>query len=65
MHELKDKNDRLEGNAAAMKSFMPPEIKNLLADNYKKISDISFLENISNIDVQANVLKSMLNTDLI
>jgi hypothetical protein len=65
MHELKDKNDKLEGNAAAMKSFMPPEIKNLLADDYKKISDINFLENISNIDVQANILKSMLNTDVI
>jgi hypothetical protein len=65
IHELRDKNDRLEGNAAAMKSFMPPEIKTLLADNYKKISDINFLENISNVDVQANILKSMLNTDLI
>jgi hypothetical protein len=65
IHELRDKNDKLEGNAAAMKSFMPPEIKTLLADNYKKISDINFLENISNIDVQANILKSMLNTDLI
>ena len=65
IHELRDKNDKLEGNAAAMKSFMQPEIKNLLADNYKKISDINFLENISNVDVQANILKSMLNTDLI
>ncbi len=65
VHELKDKNDRLEGSAAAMKSYMPPEIKNLLADDYKKIADINFLENISNVDVQANILKSMLNTDLI
>jgi hypothetical protein len=65
MYELRDKNDKLEGNAAAMKSFMPPEIKNLLADNYKKISDINFLENISNVDVQANILKTMLNTDII
>ena len=65
IHELRDKNDKLEGNAAAMKSFMQPEIKNLLADNYKKISDINFLENINNVDVQANILKSMLNTDLI
>jgi hypothetical protein len=65
IHELRDKNDKLDGNAAAMKSFMQPEIKNLLADNYKKISDINFLENISNVDVQANILKSMLNTDLI
>jgi hypothetical protein len=65
VHELRDKNDKLEGNASAMKGAMPLEIKNLLADNYKKISDMSFMENISNIDVQANILKSMLNTDLI
>jgi hypothetical protein len=65
VHELRDKNDKLEGNAATMKGAMPTEIKNLLADNYKKISDMSFMENISNIDVQANILKSMLNTDLI
>ena len=65
IHELRDKNDKLEGNASAMKGAMPLEIKNLLADNYKKISDMSFMENISNIDVQANILKSMLNTDLI
>ncbi|MDB5141686.1 MAG: hypothetical protein JWQ66_399 [Mucilaginibacter sp.] len=65
VYELKDKNDKLEGNAAAMKAFMPPEIKNLLAEDYKKITDINFLENISNVDVQANILKSMLNTDII
>jgi len=65
IHELRDKNDKLEGNASAMKAAMPIEIKNLLTDNYKKISDMSFMENISNIDVQANILKSMLNTDLI
>ncbi|WP_295716037.1 hypothetical protein [Mucilaginibacter sp.] len=65
VYELKNKNDKLEGNAAAMKVYMPAEITSLLADNYKKISDISFLDDITNIDVQANILKSMLNTDLI
>jgi hypothetical protein len=65
MYELKDKNDKLEGNAVAMKAFMPPEITALLAEDYKKISDITFLDNITNIDVQANILKTMLNTDLI
>jgi hypothetical protein len=65
VYELKNKNDKLEGNAAAMKVYMPAEITNLLAENYKKISDISFLDDITNIDVQANILKSMLNTDLI
>jgi hypothetical protein len=65
VYELKDKNDKLEGNAAAVKGFMPPEVAALLGENYKKISDITFLDNISNIDVQANILKTMLNTDLI
>ena len=65
MHELKVKNEKLESDTAAMKAFMPPEIKSLLAEDYKKISDINFLENITNVDVQANILKTMLNTDLI
>ena len=43
---------------------MPVEIKTLLAEDYMKIEDIDFLQNLSNIDVQANILKTMLNTDL-
>jgi hypothetical protein len=64
IHELNDKNDKLLGNAGAIKSNMPVEIKTLLAENLKKIEDINFLQNLSNIDVQANILKTMLNTDL-
>jgi len=63
IHELKDKNDQLESRAGVLKSAMPAEIRNLLTDHYKKISDIDFLQNISNFDVQANILKTMLNTD--
>ena len=44
---------------------MPAEIKALLAENYKKIEDVNFLENITNFDVQANILKTMLNTNII
>ena len=65
MQELKDKNDKLQSSAGALRSNMPAEIRTLLAENYKKIADINFLNNISNIDVQANILKTMLNTDLI
>jgi len=64
INELNDKNDQLESSAGAMKSSMPAEIKTLLAEDYKKIEDINFLQNLSNIDVQANMLKTMLNTDL-
>lgn len=65
MQELKDKNDQLQSRIGVMKTFLPPEIKALLAENYKKLSDISFLQNIANFDAQANILKAMLNTDLI
>ncbi|MDB4923223.1 MAG: hypothetical protein JWQ54_5206 [Mucilaginibacter sp.] len=64
IHELNNKNDVLQSSASAAKSNMPAEIKALLAEDYKKIADINFLQNISNIDVQANILKTMLNTDL-
>ena len=65
MQELRDKNDKLQSSAGALKSAMPADIRALLAENYKKIADINFLNNISNIDAQANILKTMLNTDLI
>lgn len=63
--ELRNKNDQLRSNAAVVKTFLPPEIRALLADHYKKISDIELLHNISDFDAQANILKTMLNTDII
>ncbi|WP_428328139.1 hypothetical protein [Mucilaginibacter sp.] len=65
IQELKNKNDKLQSSAAAMKANMPAEIKTLLAEDYKKIEDINFLQNLSNVDIQANILKTMLNTDII
>ncbi|RKR83786.1 hypothetical protein BDD43_4000 [Mucilaginibacter gracilis] len=65
IRELKDKNDKLQSSAGAMKANMPTEIKALLAENYKKIQDIHFLDNVGNFDIQANILKTMLNTDII
>ncbi|EDM38213.1 hypothetical protein PBAL39_01322 [Pedobacter sp. BAL39] len=64
IQELAYKNDRLESSAAAMKTFIPIEIIDLLDDNYIKISDINFLDHLNNFDVQANILKAMLKTDL-
>ncbi len=65
IQELKDKNDQLQSSIGVTKSYLPQEIKMLLAENYKKLTDISFLQNIGNFDVQANILKAMLNTDTI
>jgi hypothetical protein len=59
------KNDQLQSKAAAVKTYIPAEIISLLEENYRKISDIHFLHNLSNFDVQANILKTMLNTDML
>ncbi|WP_158799580.1 hypothetical protein [Pedobacter sp. L105] len=65
IQEMAYKNDQLKSNAAAVKTYIPPEIIKLLQENYAKISDINFLDNLSNFDVQANILKTMLNTDML
>ena len=64
IQELSYKNDKLESSAAALKSYIPKEIIDLLEENYLKISDINFLDHLNNFDVQANILKAMLKTDL-
>ncbi|WP_295675215.1 hypothetical protein [uncultured Mucilaginibacter sp.] len=64
IRELTDKNDQLNSSINIIKTTIPAEIKNLLADNYKKLNDINFLQNITDVDVQANILKTMLNTDM-
>jgi len=65
IQELAFKNDKLKSNAAAVKTYIPADIIKLLQENYDKISDINFLDNLSNFDVQANILKTMLNTDML
>jgi len=64
IRELLDKNDQLNSSINMIKTAIPANIKTLLTENYKKLNDINFLQNISDVDVQANMLKSMLNTDM-
>lgn len=64
VQELSFKNDKLVSDAAALKTYIPAEITKLLEENYLKISDIDFLDHLNNFDVQANILKAMLKTDL-
>ena len=64
VHELEYVNDKLTSDAAVLKTSVSPQIIDLLEDSYHKISDINFLNHLNNFDVQSNVLKAMLNTDL-
>ncbi|MFD2581395.1 hypothetical protein ACFSR6_02765 [Pedobacter vanadiisoli] len=64
IQELQYKNDKLKSNAAVLKTAIPQEVVNLLEDSYAKISDINFINHLSNFDVQSNILKTMLKTDL-
>ena len=64
VRELSDKNARLESSISATKASIPAPLKNLLGEYYRKISDIDFLHQ-SDFEVQANILKTMLNTDSI
>jgi hypothetical protein len=65
VQELNYKNDKLKSQAASVKTHIPEEIVKLLEENYMKISDLNFLNHLNNFDVQANILKTMLNTDLL
>ncbi|WP_293789288.1 hypothetical protein [uncultured Pedobacter sp.] len=64
IQELQYKNDKLKSNAAVLKTAIPNEVVQLLEDSYAKISDINFLNHLNNFDVQSNILKTMLKTDL-
>jgi hypothetical protein len=64
IRELTEKNNKLAAAVSAAKTFMPDGIRDLLAESYKKIADINFLQS-SEFEVQANILKTMLNTDII
>jgi hypothetical protein len=65
IQELSYKNDKLKSKAASLRTYIPAEIIKLLEENYMKISDMDFLNHLNNFDVQANILKTMLNTDLL
>jgi hypothetical protein len=65
LQELMDKNDMLKSRIYAAKTFIPNDVKTLLNDAYLKLSEVDFMSSLSSVDVQANILKSMLNTKMI
>jgi hypothetical protein len=65
VEDLRNRTDQLKSNMALAKIKLPPDVRTLMADHYKHISDINFLQDIANYDTQANILKAMLNTRII
>ncbi|SEW52108.1 hypothetical protein [Chitinophaga arvensicola] len=65
IQELTDKNDNLMSRANVLKTIIPENVKTLLGEYYEKISDVNFLQTIGRYDVQTNILKTMLNTNVI
>lgn len=65
IQELTDKNDNLMSRANVLKTVIPDNVQALLKEYYEKISDVDFLQQIGRFDVQTNILKTMLNTNVI
>ncbi|MET0394576.1 MAG: hypothetical protein ABW019_15630 [Chitinophagaceae bacterium] len=63
--ELNEKNARLKNAIPAARIAIPGEVASLLKDYSTRIEDINFLDLIDDFDIQANILKTMLNTDSI
>lgn len=63
VHELIEKNLLLEKRAKVAKTAIPEDISALLNEYYSKINGMDFMDFIDDFDVQANILKAMLNTD--
>ncbi len=61
---LNDKNTALEQKINNLKTSLQPEVLEVLKSYLDKISSISFMEELSNVDEQTNILKAMLNVKI-
>jgi hypothetical protein len=62
VQDLKEKNHQLKASEDKVRTAISPEIKELLNNYYNRISALNFLDT-SDHEVQANILRAMLNTD--
>lgn len=63
--ELMQKNLQLEKDIKFNLKHIDSDIIDLLDENLKKITELNFLADLENIDIQANTLKAMLETKMI
>lgn len=60
---MAEKNRDLEREITSVKKHLPDDIRALLADYSQRIAANNFLEQLMKVDVQANILRAMLNTN--
>jgi hypothetical protein len=65
IRELMQKNAELERSIKKNHKYIDSKVSALLQENYNKITDSDFLDYMESIDVHANILKTMLNTDIL
>lgn len=63
--DLTKKNIELEKSIKQNTKHIDTDIISLLEENYKKITEVDFLADLENIDIQANTLRTMLETKMI
>ncbi|MDU1904705.1 MAG: hypothetical protein E6772_07970 [Dysgonomonas sp.] len=63
--DLMKKNLELERDIKRYQKLIDNDIKELLEENYNKIAELDFLADLENIDIQANTLRTMLETKMI
>ena len=63
IQDLSDRNFVLSNSIESKKRVIPENVHSILGDYYNKISSMGFLDFMNQIDIQANILKTMLKTD--
>jgi hypothetical protein len=63
--ELTEKNVQFKNSLPSVRTSLPADVVQLLTDYHHRIEGINFLDLINDFDIQANILKTMLNTDSI
>ena len=61
IRDLSEKNAALKNSMDEIKTGIPAQVKSLLNEYYHKINTLDFIND--DFDIQANILKAMLNTD--
>lgn len=62
--DLKAKTDALKEKQATVKTFLPPDVEEVLEGYLEKISGVDFLDELQNVDEQTNILRAMLNINI-
>ena len=62
--DLKLKSDSLREKQSTIKSYIAPDVEEVLASYLDRISGVDFLDELQNVDEQTNILRAMLNINI-